>query len=97
MLYSEHMNTHKGRNAREFTPLMRAVYHEFLESKGLGLVRTDVQRAEAVGMTYATYRRFMRGKHHLDVDELTQIARFMQITPGELITNALARVSDSQP
>jgi len=99
LIYSVRMDAHKGRNAREFTPLMWAVFHEFLfTAKGLGVARTDVQRAEAVGMSYPTYRRFKRGTHHLDVDELTRIARFMQITPGELITNALKRVADeSQP
>ena len=88
------MSKHKGRNAREFSPLMRAVHDEFLDSRGLGHVRTDVQRARAVGMTPYSYRRFRTGTHHLDVEELTGIARFMGISPGELIDRAMKRVAD---
>ena len=77
---------------------MRAVVDEFLREASVARVRTDVQRAERIGMSYPTYRRLIADKHHLDVDELAQIARFMQITPGELITRALARVAaKSQP
>ena len=76
---------------------MRAVFDEFLDSKGLGRARTDKQRAEAIGMTYVTYRRFKDGTHHLDIEELVNIARFMGITPGDLIQRAQDRLAlDSQ-
>ena len=92
------MNTHKGRNAREFSPLMHAVVDEFLREASVARLRTDKARALALGMTYITYRRMVKDSHSIDVDELAQIARFMQITPGELITRALARVAaKSQP
>jgi len=90
------MDKHKGRNAREFSPLMHAVVDEFLREASVARVRTDVQRAERIGMSYPTYRRLIADKHHLDVDELTRIARFMGISPGELIDRATKRVADAQ-
>jgi len=87
------MNTQKGRNAREFSPLMHAVVDEFLREASVARLRTDKARAEALGMTYITYRRMVKDSHSIDVDELARIARFMRITPGELITRALDRVA----
>ena len=90
------MSNLKGRAAREFSPLMHEVVTVFLRHDSIVRTRTDKERAEKIGMTYATYRRLVRDKHHLDIDELTRIARFMGISPGELIDRATKRVADAQ-
>ena len=90
------MEKHKGRNAREFSPLMHAVVDEFLSAASVARLRTDKARAEALGMTYITYRRMVKDSHSIDIDELTRIARFMGISPGELIDRATQRVADAQ-